>query len=129
MSDSSLNIVLKQSGKKIFDQGHVSQIFNEFYTTIASDFVSKSPTPCGIFSGHGLLFKNFYSERLGLCPSFILSAVRSHFIRCQLYSLNPKKAVGLDDMSSLFSRDASDFIVTHVTQIQFSKILKGAVHT
>ena len=59
----------------------------------------------------------FYRRRLGLRPSFVLSAVSSHYIRKQLASLNPKKAVGLDDIASLFLRDAADQITLPVSHI------------
>ena len=79
--------------------------------------MSKLPSPSGIFSAACLPFRNFYSRRLGTRPSFVLSPVSRHFIRKQLSSLNPKKAVGLDDISSLFLRDAVDHILVPVTHI------------
>ena len=116
-SHSSSNIVLEENGEKVFDSFNVSRIFNKFYTDVASKLVAKLPSPYGIYVTTGELFKRFYSGKLGLRPSFVLSPVTSHFIRSQLSSLDPKKAVGLDDVSSLFLRDASDSIISPITHI------------
>ena len=116
-SDSSLNIVLEEDGAKIHDPMRVAKTFNEFYTTVASNLVSKLPSPSGVFSVTCQSFRRFYSQKIGLRPSFVLSAVSSTFIRKQLCSLDPKKAVGLDGIASMFLRDAADHIVTPVTHI------------
>ena len=50
-------------------------------------------------------------------PPFVLSAVSSHFIWKQFSSLNPQKAIGLDDISALFLRDAVDLIAVPVSHI------------
>ena len=50
-------------------------------------------------------------------PSFVLSPVTSHFVRSQLHSLDPKKAIGLDDLSSRFLHDGADLILSPVTHI------------
>ena len=52
----------------------------------------------------------FYSRRIGLRSHFVISPVTSHFVLNQLRALDPKKAVGLDDISSLFLRDGADVI-------------------
>ena len=56
-----------------------------------------------------------------------MSAVSSHYIRKQLVSLNPKKAVGLDDVSSLFLRDAADQITLPVSHIINLSLLSETV--
>ena len=116
-STSPSTIVLEQDGIKKFDKLSVARIFNFFYTTVASNLVAKLPNPSGFYRTTSEIFKDFYSRRIGLRPSFCLSPVTSHFIRKQLDSLKTKKAVGLDDISSLFLRDAAECIVTPVSHI------------
>ena len=116
-STSPSTIVLEQDGIKKFDKLSVARIFNFFYTTVASNLVAKLPNPSGFYRTTSEIFKDFYSQRIGLRPSFCLSPVTSHFIRKQLDSLKTKKAVGLDDISSLFLRDAAECIVTPVSHI------------
>ena len=114
---SSKNIVLEENGTKIFDSISVARIFNKFYTTVASNLVAKLPSPYGIFSTSSQIFKEFYSRKIGLRPGFVISPVSSHFILKQLGGLNPKKAIGLDDISSLFLRDGSESIIAPVMHI------------
>ena len=108
---SSVSIALEENGTKDYDPFHVSRIFNKFYTTVVSNLMSMVPAPSGIFSAGCQQFSKFHSHRLGLRPSFVLSPVSKHFIRKQLCSLNPKKTVGLDEISCLFLRDDADQII------------------
>ena len=116
-TSNSSSIVLEQDSVKVFDSFDVARIFNKFYTSVASDLVSKLPNPLGLFHTASEIFRGFYSSKIGLRPSFCLSPVSGQFIRNQLSSLNIKKAVGLDDISSLFLRDGTDCIVTPVKHI------------
>ena len=111
------SLVLEQNGVKKFDSLSVAQIFNHFYTSVAAELVSKLPSPFGLFRTTSEMFKSFYSNIIGLRSSFCLSPVTSHFVRKQLLSLNTKKAVGLDDISSLFLRDGAECIVAPVKHI------------
>ena len=123
------SIVLEENGHKIFDSASVANVFNKFYTSVASTLVSKLPSPYGIYVTSGSIFRQFYSRKLGLRPNFTLSPVSSHFIRSQLNSLNPKKAIGLDDISSLFLRDGTECIVAPITHIVNLSILTETVPT
>ena len=51
----------------------------------------------------------------------------SHFIRKQLFSLNPRKAIGLDDVASRFLHDGAESIVSPVTHIVNISILNETV--
>ena len=116
-SGGSSSIVLEQNGVKTFNSLSVARIFNTFYTSVAADLVSKLPNPLGVFRTSTDIFKRFYSQKIGLRSSFCLSPVSRHFIQKQLLSLNTKKAVGLDDIPSLFLRDGAECIVTPITHI------------
>ena len=108
---------LERDGVKHFDSLSVARIFNSFYTSVAGDLVSKLPSPYGIFRTTSELFRNFYSQKIGLRSDFCLSPVSGQFIRKQLLSLNIKKAVGLDDISSMFLRDGAECIIAPVKHI------------
>ena len=98
VSGGSSKIVLEENGTKVFEPLPVSNIFNRFYTSVASDLVSKLPSPSGLFSTSSNHFRSLYS-RLGNHESFVISPVSRVFICRQLLLLNPKKAIGLDDLS------------------------------
>ena len=114
---NSSSIVLEHEGEKKFDSMSVSRIFNSFYTTVASKLVSKLPNPSGFFGTSASIFRDYYLHKIGLRSNFCLSPVSSHFIRKELASLDTKKAVGLDDISSLFLRDGADCIIKPVSHI------------
>ena len=111
----SSRIVLEKDGEKVFDPKDVASIFNSFYTTVASKLVQLLPTQ--MFSATSGAFRDFYRRKLGMRDPFVLNHVSGHFIRKQLLSLNPKKAVGLDDISSLFLRDGAEVIIEPVKHI------------
>ena len=91
--------------------------------------MSKLPSPPVIFGTATKVFKDFYRNKVGLRPSFVLSPVTSHFIRSQLNSLDPKKAIGLDDLSSRFLRDGTEHIISPVTHIINISIITETVPT
>ena len=107
---------LEENGTKVFEPLPVSDIFNRFYTSVASELVSKLPSPSGLFSTSSHHFRSLYS-RLRNRDSFVISPVSCLFIRKQLLSLNPKKAIGLDNLSSRFLCDAVDEIIEPVSHI------------
>ena len=112
----SSKIVLEENGNKVFEPLPVSNIFNRFYTTVASDLVSKLPTPSGVFSTTSRHFRSLYG-RLRNRDAFVISPVSRAFIRKQLLTLNPKKAIGLDNVSSRFLRDAAEGIIEPISHI------------
>jgi retron-type reverse transcriptase len=110
------NIVLEENGVKVFDSGKVAGIFNTFYTSVASNLVNCLPSPSGIFNVSADAFRRFYLGKTR-GSNFCLSPVSRHFVRRQLQGLNPKKANGLDDISSRFLRDGAESIIEPVTHI------------
>ena len=120
-------MVLEENGLKVFSPKRVAGIFNVFYTTVASNLVAKLPNPFGMFLTSSTVFKDFYRRKLGLKPPFVLTAVSSHFVRKQLYSLNPHKAVGLDGVSALFLRDGAESILSSFTHLINMSIITNKV--
>ena len=112
-----MEIVFEIDNHKVFDSFSVASIFNRFYCSIASKLVSRLPSPSGIFHTSSDAFKQHYSRLIGTRSGFVISPVSSHFFRKQLSTLNPKKAVGLDDVSSLFLRDAANSVLVPITHI------------
>ena len=102
-SSASSKIVLENDGVKVFDPARVADLFDELYTSVASKLVSLLPSASGFFSSSSSSFRDFYRDKLGLRSPFVLMPVSQSFVRSQLHALNPKKARGLDDISSLFS--------------------------
>ena len=123
------SIVLEHNGEKRFDSLSVARIFNTFYTSVAADLVKKLPNPLGAFRTTTDIFKRFYAQKIGLRSGFTLSPVSSLFVRKQLQSLDVKKAVGLDGISSMFLRDGTDCIVAPVTHIINISIITETVPT
>ena len=105
---------------KEFDSLSVAKIFNSYYTSVAANLVAKLPNPIGIFRTTSDAFKRFYLHKIGLRPRFTLSPVTSHYVRKQLLNLNTKKAVGLDDISSLFLRDGAECIISPIRPLRIS---------
>ena len=115
-TSDSAGIVLEEEGVKVFESHKVADVFNRFYTSVASSLVSKLPNPIGLYSIASLHFRSIYS-RLRTRDPFVISPVSRQFIRQQLTTLNPKKAVGLDGISSKFLRDGTAAIVEPVAHM------------
>ena len=79
----SSKVVLESGGVKIFDPSKVADLFNEFYTSVASKLVSLLPSASGIFSSGSGGFRDFYRSKLGSHSPFVLMPVSHFFIRKQ----------------------------------------------
>ena len=126
-SSSSSPIVLENNGTKVFDKAAVACLFNRFYTTVASNLLSKLPSPTGLFHTSSQVFRQFYCRIVSPTSPFVLSPVSQHFIRKQLRGLNPNKAVGLDGISSKFLRDSADVITQPICHMINISILTETV--
>ena len=120
----SSNIVLEEGGTKVFEAPRVANMFNRFYTSVAASLVNALPSASGIFSISNPIFRQFHFRNH---TSFTLSPVSLVFVRRQLLSLNSKKAVGLDGISSRFLKDGVDHIVEPIIHIINMSILTEVV--
>ena len=111
------NIILNDGESKVFEPSRVAAIFNRFYTTVASDLVSRLPPAPGIFGTSSHAFKSFYRPKVNPNSSFVLSPVPRRFILKQLLSLDPKKSIGLDGISPRFLCDGAVAILEPVSHI------------
>ena len=123
----SSSIVLESGGVKYFNLSDVSKVFNEFYTSVASDLVSRLPSPSGIFSPLSRLFTEFYRQKGCHRRRFVLMPVGGRFIRGILEDMKPNKSTGLDDISARFLKDGVDFLVGPISHIVNSSITSETV--
>ena len=98
-----------------FEKEKVASSFNHFFTTVASNLVSKLPIGSNNF-GRNCVF-DYYSSK-GITPnSFSLQNVSEEKIRLLLKGICSKKATGLDNLPAKFIRDAAEEIVKPITHI------------
>ena len=126
-SGGGSGIVLEENGQKVFNSAEVAGIFNRFYTSVASQLVERLPSSSGLFSIFNDVFRGTHFSRMKYHKSFTLSPVSRLFIRKQLLSLSPRKAIGLDDISPRFLKDGADAIVEPVSHIVNISILTETV--
>ena len=120
------NIVLEEDGSKFFNPADVCGIFNRFYTNVATRLVNALPSASGVFSILNGTYRDTYFTRR-YQRDFTLSPVSREFVRKQLFSLNPRKAIGLDGISSRFLRDGALGITEPVSHIINISILTETV--
>jgi hypothetical protein len=97
--------------------------FNKFFTSVASDLVSKLPNPLRLFTPGSSNFVSFYRSMGIYGTRMTLSLVSSHFVRKQLIGLNPGKITGLDGLSPRFLRDGAEYLgepVSHMINMSIS---------
>ena len=121
------SIVLENNGVKYFGLSDVSRLFNEFYTSVASDLVSRLPSPSGLFSPISHLFSDFYRQKGCHRRRFVLMPVNGGFIRGALEDMKPNKSTGLDDISARFLKDGVDFLVGPIGHIVNTSIMTESV--
>ena len=121
------SIVLEVDNKKIFDNGKVASVINNFYLNVADSLVKKLPSIEKIYDVGSNIFKNYYLSK-GVVPSkFKLKCVSETFVLNELKKLNPSKSTGIDGIKSLFLRDGAEIIANAVTHIINLSIKTGIV--
>ena len=114
-SKQKSKIGLDINGERCFDEAKVADEFNNFYTSVAADLVSKLPNPLNYFTSHHV---NHYYANKGVLPNmFSLQPITSDCVLKQLKSLNKTKSTGLDGISAKFLNDSADHIHNQVTHI------------
>ena len=112
---SSGNLCLNVDGTPVFDKLKVAEVFNNFFTTMASTVVSKIQAGSGYFS---IPFVTQFYANKGVAPdSFSLTPVSEDYILKLLYCINCSKSTGLDHIPAKFLRDSADAIVSPLTHI------------
>ena len=62
-SSEASKMVLKVENKLYFEEDKVANIFNDFFTTVATKLVEKLPAPPRVFNTSSPIFKNYYRSK------------------------------------------------------------------
>ena len=120
----STNIVLNVGNKLCYDTKAICSYINTFFTTIATNLVSKLPKPSGIYNTNSEKFKSFYRDKNIKPGQFKLKQLSTEKILQELNTLNPQKATGLDNIASRFIKDGASQlapIVKHIINLSLEK--------
>jgi len=124
---STPNIVLNKDDENCFESLKIANIFNTFFTTIASSLVQKLPLASNLFSVKSECYKQFYKKRNPNHSKFYLHTVSETYIYKELCKLNCSKSTGLDDIPAKFLKDAAPFLKIHITFLVNSSITSNTV--
>ena len=120
-------VVLKVDGQNCHNLNDIANIFNNFFTTVASKLVEKlSPSP-NIFHVASTLFQQFYSRVNINRLQLEISPVSEEFIYKELCHLNSFKSTGLDDIPARFVKDAATTLTKPINFIVNLSITSGIV--
>ncbi|CAG2214938.1 unnamed protein product [Mytilus edulis] len=117
----------EKSKDNCHDSNTVANYFNNFFTTIADNLVSKLPPVPKVFDIKTDIFKNKYNTVCCYDLSFKLKPVTEEYIFKQLQQFNPSKSTGLDGIPSRFLRDGSSILAKPITYIVILSITSGIV--
>ena len=120
-------IILKINDEICHDSRTIADHFNEFFTTVATNLVSKLPKAIYKFSVDSHLFKEFYSSRNTTNSHMTLKPVSEDFIYKELLKLNPTKSTGLDEIPARFIRDGACILKVPICFIVNQSIFSGIV--
>ena len=120
-------IILKINDEICHDSRTIADHFNEFFTTVATNLVSKLPKAIYKFSVDSHLFKEFYSSRNTTNSHMTLKPVSEDFIYKELLKLNPTKSTGLDEIPARFIRDGACILKVPICYIVNQSIFSGIV--
>jgi exonuclease III len=124
---SDVNVVLEEGGDKCFEATKVASSFNTFFTSVASNLLSKLPGSFGLYTPSSSCFQDFYRRKGIFGQNFVLSTVSDNFVLDQLMKLDPRKSTGLDNIPSRFLRDGSSHISMPICHIINMSILGETV--
>ena len=91
----------------MFDSSATANIFKDFYSNLASNLVSKLPTPPNRF---GLTYLSSCYKNLNISENLVFKEVSAENILKILEHLDISKAVGTDNLSSRFLKDGAKII-------------------
>ena len=112
----SSNICLKKKDGLTFDPFAISEVFQKFYSNLASNLVDKLPAAVNKFGLHSV--EVYYKNVLQLQENkFIFHTIESNSVLKLLKNVEVNKAAGIDNISGRFLKDGADILATPVTQI------------
>ena len=122
----SSTIGLDINGSINFDKFTVAEKFNEFFSTVASNLVTKLPMALGRFSS--AFYYSFYADKGATLNSFELQNLTEKETLGLLRGLGRDKATGLDDdILARFLRDGANIIANPLTHIINLSISTGTI--
>ena len=98
----------------MFDSNSTANIFKDFYSNLASNLVSKLPTPPNRF---GLTYLSSCYKNLNISENLVFKEVSAEYILKILEHLDISKAVGTDNLSSRFLKDGAKIFALPIAQI------------
>ena len=98
-TSSVSNICLKENGKNTFNPKATADAFKGFFSSIASNLVSKLPAPTTKF---GKLFVSSYYKKLNIKSNFVFNPTSEQTVLKILRNIKPSKAPGLDNLKGMF---------------------------
>jgi len=109
------NIGIQVNNEIVFDKPTVANVFNDFFSTIATRLVDQLPGQLGKYGFAHLVsyYQNFNVSK----DCFCLCGVTEDKVSKILSNLNSNKATGLDQLPSRFIKDGAKFITTPLTFI------------
>ena len=115
LKTKSSNIGLTVGDTISFDCKQVANIFNNFFTTVASKLVEKLPPMPNKYSiGH---IRSYYNSK-GVSPNdFKLEVVGEDTVSRIIQKLGVNKATGIDKIPARFIKDGSEQLVGPITHI------------
>ena len=116
------NICINSNNTLITDKLMVGNCFNSFFTSIATQLVSKLPPHSGLYGSDHI--QTHYENLGAIKDSFFFKPVNTADVLKKLISLQPNKATGLDNIPTRFLRDAAVHIapiITHITNLSINQ--------
>ena len=99
-----------------FDPFAISEVFQKFYSNLASKLVDKLPAAVNKFGLHSI--EVYYKNVLHLQESrFTFQTIESRFVLKLLKNVEVNKAVDMDIVPGRFLKDGADILAIPVTQI------------
>jgi len=103
----------------------VAEKFNNFYTTVAANLVSKLPRPSLKFGKD--FISQFYSSKGVLNNDFSFSLLSEDKVFKYLNNLSKNKATGLDGIPARFVVDSAPLIAKPLAHIINLSLIQGTV--
>ena len=111
----SSNIGLNINDQVCFDKKTVTNTFNQFFTTIASNLLNKLPVSKNIYTFDHI--REFYSKKGVKSNNFKLSIVSEETVIKILSKMCAHKATGIDKLPAKFIKDGAKYIVSPITHL------------
>ena len=114
-NEGQSKICLGQEGNVSFDPKVNAETFKDFYSNLALNLVRQLPLPTNRFGLDSI--KEYYSHLNLENKNFNLSPVTNDVVLKLLQTIDPSKAIGLDNLGGKFLKDGATEISNPITQL------------